>query len=102
LSDRTQEIKFSLFRELSNIFGFVNQRGHREKWQTSAFSVFSVVDYLCKYSFFQKKLKHLLFLIQDNIESANNDQVHSCMHLLENKPQINADEHRLNASFYKV
>jgi len=24
------------------------------------------------------------------------------MHLLENKPQINADEHRLIASFYKV
>ena len=44
------------------IFWFENHRehrGHREKWQPSAFSVYSVVDYLCKYSFFQKKLKSL-------------------------------------------
>jgi hypothetical protein len=54
-----------------------------------------VVDYLCKYYFFQKKLKRLLFNNQENIESDNNDQVRSCLGLLKNKPQINADERRL-------
>ena len=35
---------------LSIIFWFENHtelKGHREKWQTSAFSVYSVVDYIC-------------------------------------------------------
>ncbi|HEX7575259.1 MAG TPA: hypothetical protein VF360_02690 [Candidatus Methanoperedens sp.] len=53
-----------------------------------------MVDYLCKYSFFQNKLKSPLFHIQENIESANNDKVHSCLNLSKNKPQINADERR--------
>lgn len=47
----------------SIIFWFENhreRRGHREKWQPSEFSVYSVVDYLCKYSFSQKKLKSLI------------------------------------------
>ncbi len=46
----------------SIIFWFENHRehrGHREKWQSSALSVYSVVDCLCEYSFFQKKLKNL-------------------------------------------
>ena len=40
-------------------FAFENHtehRVHREKWQLS---VYSVVDCLCKYSLFQKKLKNL-------------------------------------------
>ena len=47
---------------LSIISRFENHRehrGHREKWQHSALSVYSVVDYLFRYSFFQKKLKNL-------------------------------------------
>jgi len=43
----------------SIIFWYVNHREHREKWQPSAFSVDSVVDCVCKYSFFQNKLKNL-------------------------------------------
>ena len=42
------------------IFCFENhedQRGHREKWQTSAYSVYTVVYYLCKYSFFPEEIK---------------------------------------------
>ena len=33
-------------------------------------------------------------------ESAYDYQTHSCLNLLENKPQINADERRLIACFY--
>ena len=38
---------------------FENHRGHRKKWQPSEFSLYSVVDYLFKYSILQKKLKSL-------------------------------------------
>jgi len=37
------------------IFFIPEHRGHKEKWQSSVISVYSVVDYLCKYSFFQTK-----------------------------------------------
>lgn len=49
-------------RRLSIILWLENHRvhrGHREKWQHSALSVYSVVDCLCKYYIFQKKLKNL-------------------------------------------
>jgi hypothetical protein len=35
-------------------------RGHRENWQPSALSVYSVVDFLSKYSIFQNKLKSFI------------------------------------------
>jgi len=41
-----------------------------------------------------REIKFGLFPIQEKIEPANNNQAHSCLNLLENKPQINADERR--------
>jgi hypothetical protein len=41
-----------------------------------------------------RKSKFGLFSIKPQIESANNNQAHPCLNLLENKPQINADERR--------
>jgi hypothetical protein len=41
-----------------------------------------------------RKIKFELFPIQEKIDPANNNQAHSCLNLLENKPQINADERR--------
>ncbi len=75
LSDRIRKIKFELFRKLSIIFQFENHREHRvhrEKWQSSVLSVYSVVDYLTKNSFFLK------------------GQIHSCLNSSKNKPQIMA------------
>ena len=41
-----------------------------------------------------RKIRFELFPIQEKIEPANNNQAHSCLNLLDNKPQINADERR--------
>ncbi len=83
LSDRIRKTKFKLFQKLYNIFMFINHREHRvhrEKWQSSVLSVYSEVDYLTKYSFFKT------------------GQIHSCLNLSKNKPQINADERRFIVS----
>jgi len=40
------------------------------------------------------RLSGLNIVFQKNNESVNIDQVHSCLGLLKNKPQINADERR--------
>jgi len=41
-----------------------------------------------------QKIKFELFPIKENIEPCNNNQAHSWLNLLKNKPQINADERR--------
>ena len=41
-----------------------------------------------------RKIRFKLFPVKPQIEQAINSQAHSCLNLLENKPQINADERR--------
>ncbi|MDP3106079.1 MAG: hypothetical protein Q8M95_15915 [Candidatus Methanoperedens sp.] len=58
LKNAASGTKISAFiRRLNIIFWYEKNhrehRGHREKWQPSAFSVYSVVDYLCKYESFE-------------------------------------------------
>jgi len=47
-----------------------------------------------------RKIQFEPFPIQEKIEPVNNNQVNSCLQLLENKPQINADEHRFIVRYY--